>query len=198
MKKTMILLLVFAMSLFTVGAANAKSLIDDSSAVIQAIPNEYYPGTSTVIRPGDVIITNNTSSNGLTGHAGIVIDPGGTIVTIPGYFNKMIRQSVDSWMSSNPNTKIYRYGNSSTAQAAADWASTYQRDFVNRVHYGLVNALGDYGVETYCSKIVWDAYYFGGGYAIGSHSRYSYYPFTPYEFKALLAFKLVGATGANF
>ncbi|OME98402.1 hypothetical protein BK124_14385 [Paenibacillus amylolyticus] len=52
----------------------------DDSVGVFAIPDEYYPGTSTPIRVGDVLVTNNTSSKGLTGHAGIVTDAGGSVV----------------------------------------------------------------------------------------------------------------------
>lgn len=44
-----------------------------------------YPHSNITIKTGDVLVTNNTSSNGFTGHAGIVVNNAGYVATIRGY-----------------------------------------------------------------------------------------------------------------
>lgn len=72
----------------------------------------YYPGTGVIVRAGDVLITNDTTSSGLTGHAGIVTDEL-TVDTFDGPGLNPKRQNFCEWMNKHatngPWTKVVRY-----------------------------------------------------------------------------------------
>jgi len=120
-------------------------------------------GSSFLPEKGDIVITNGTSSAGFLGHAGIAISPYSILhIEGPGYSptsftfgswnNKYSYKSDISW------TKVYRHTNSSVASAAADWAwNTYG---YSNAKYKITIDLTSTS-ETYCSKIVWQAYYYG-------------------------------------
>lgn len=117
-----------------------------------------------VMKPGDVIITNSTSSAGLTGHAGIAIS-GSTILHIPGLGESVRRDSVTTFKNRYNKgwIRVYRINDATAATKAANWASNTYRG-TNAV-YKITNDLSTTH-ETYCSKIVWQAYYYG----IGKHA----------------------------
>ena len=120
-------------------------------------------GSSFLPAKGDVVITNGTSSAGILGHAGIAISPYSilhiegpnyhpTTITFGSWNNRYSYINGSSW------TKVYRHINSSTASDAADWAwNTYgNSDAIYQITSDLTSTS-----ETYCSKIVWQAYYYG-------------------------------------
>ncbi|MDR6781438.1 MULTISPECIES: YiiX/YebB-like N1pC/P60 family cysteine hydrolase [Paenibacillus] len=116
-----------------------------------------YPNSNITIKSGDVLVTNNTSSAGLTGHAGIVVNSSGDVATIRGYGFHPEIQSLNTWFSTNRNTKVVRNSDSDLAAKAGSWAKDYVKTHPN-VEYGLNNTLGNLN-EVYCSKIPWLAYY---------------------------------------
>lgn len=125
----------------------------------------YYPGTSVAIKPGDVLITSDTSVSGLNGvggHAGIVTD-GLEYATIEGEGDHPVLKSISSWFKSNPDTKVVRYTNLSDSSRlnAANWAFNYVQKY-STAYYDFSPL--DYMFSTYCSKIVWDAYNYGANY----------------------------------
>lgn len=119
----------------------------------------YYPPGGIVASPGDILVTNNTSSSGLTGHAGIV-NSNLTVSTIDGYGLHPTTHSLTTWFNSNPNTVVVRYvgSNYSTINPkAGKWAADYVAQHPNAT-YGLVNQFKDLN-ETYCSKIPWQSFW---------------------------------------
>lgn len=113
------------------------------------------------LKKGDILISNRTSSSGLTGHAGIAI---GTvhILSIPGYNSRTQLYTLSQWAKSYGNTtKVYREADSSVAADAAHWA--YQHLYVDkRPYYNLSPSWTSTATE-YCSKIVYQGYYYGTG-----------------------------------
>lgn len=109
---------------------------------------------------GDVVITNGTSSNGLTGHAGIAISPYFILhIAGPGLNPAVI--TLTKWNSiytAEGWTKIYRHSKSNVADAAGQWA--YDTYHLSDAEYKITMDLSTTH-ETYCSKIVWQAYYYG-------------------------------------
>lgn len=116
------------------------------------------------MRAGDVFITNATVSSAILGHAAIAISssnilhiagPGETPSTISlstwhdRYTNK---NGADSW------TKIYRHSNYTIASEAAGWAEDTYKD--SGAGYFINKDVQDTTL-TYCSKIVWQAYFYG-------------------------------------
>ncbi|WP_322906793.1 hypothetical protein [Paenibacillus campi] len=165
---------------------------------IDAITTEYYPGTSVAIRAGDVLVSNNTSSNGLTGHAGIVVNDQGSVATINGYNKFLTLEGITTWKSKNTNTKVMRYSNSGAATQAGNWAKSYINNYKSQVTYGLINTIGVYEKETYCSKIVWDAYYFGANISIDGHTPFWNGIYGPYHLLNEANFRQVASWGNNF
>lgn len=114
------------------------------------------------LKKGDIIITNGTSSFGLTGHSAIAIG-GDEILHIAGPGEKpsilnrkeFYRKYIDSWYDW---IKIYRPYNSEYGKRAANWAEiTYKNS--NATYKINTNIFSTN--ETYCSKIVFQAYKFG-------------------------------------
>ena len=67
-----------------------------------------------ILEPGDILITNSTSSSGLngpgiTGHAGIVNPDGKTFTSIRGTGYTAESKSIKWWFSNYPKTKVVRY-----------------------------------------------------------------------------------------
>ncbi|NEU26501.1 hypothetical protein G3M74_10295 [Paenibacillus polymyxa] len=118
-----------------------------------------YPNSSTAVKAGDILVTSDTSSNGLTGHAGIVVNST-YLVEIKGAGYHPQKTAISSFFNSHRNkVRVVRYNNATAAQKAANWANKYQANYSN-VSYDF-DDLYQYNKSTYCSKIVWDAYHFG-------------------------------------
>lgn len=126
------------------------------------LEQQHIDGISNItLQAGDILITNSTSSSGLVGHAAIALSdqrilhiPGtGEHVTIltPVQFKQKYK---DGWI------KVYRLQNAVAGQAAADWAEKTYAD-AKATYRITMNLTTTY--ETYCSKIVWQAYRYGVG-----------------------------------
>lgn len=137
-------------------------LVYDSSDASMASVNASYS-----MKEGDVLVTNGTASSRFLGHAGIVINNGNyrvlhtsgrdeepypLTITLSFWHTRYTYSRTDTW------TKIYRHKTTSVGKAAAEWAmDTYMG---STVPYQINADL--YGTdEVYCSKLVWQAYYYG-------------------------------------
>lgn len=132
---------------------------------------------------GDILITNGTSLGGLTGHAGIFLGTlgNGGILSIqgPGYKPEVI--GIFEWMrrysGTNRWTKLYRPTSQYRPTDAARWAKN-NYEFKN-YSYGINMKIFEKD-PTYCSKIVWQAYWYSSAAAqVGG----MYQPFiaSPYD-----------------
>lgn len=128
-------------------------------------------------KPGDILITKSTSpassGKGFAGHAGIVLPDGKSFVSIAGYGYFPKKGSIDWWLNTKDyKTKVVRDNNSKEAQKAASWALV---NFVNvngkynHLPYGIVKTSVTSFNKEYCSKMVWQSYYFG------AHKNYQVY-----------------------
>lgn len=109
---------------------------------------------------GDVFITSGTSSAGILGHAGIAISSSYILhIAGPGYHPATI--TLSRWNSTYTTegwTKVYRHSDSDVADDAGQWAAdTYQGTTAEYVISMDLTSTA----ETYCSKLVWQAYYYG-------------------------------------
>lgn len=151
-------------------------LLFSSSSVFAA----SYQGFE--IKKGDIFITDGTSLWGLTGHAAIA-NGSNYILDAPGYnFSNPSPQklptttrqkTVASWLdeyTGKGTVWVYRLPSAyqNIASAAGDWAD---RNYFSSTGGSVQNIFPEYGVNwntkqkdpTHCSKIVWQAYYFGSG-----------------------------------
>lgn len=132
------------------------------SGNFKSIYNGELHKLSTInLESGDVIITNATSSFGLTGHAAIAIDSD-EILDIPGPKKSVRTQTVNQFKNEYKNgwIKVYRPKDSSWGTKAAKWATeTYKGS--NAIYKITLDTNST--DKTYCSKIVHQAYKFGVG-----------------------------------
>ncbi len=144
-----------------------------SNSAVQ--PNVVIGGGGTDIEPGDIFVTNATSSLGLTGHAAIVVDTSGDVATIDGYGDYPTLHSFDYfWNKENGQIDVVHYTkSSSSSQAAANWALNYVYECPDSFYNVTSNlySVND-GDPTYCSKIVFDAWYFGSGVTLSHTNPY--------------------------
>ncbi|MBQ1271786.1 MAG: hypothetical protein IIY11_09050 [Clostridia bacterium] len=142
---------------------NQLSSSDDFELVYDS---SISPNSTYSMQLGDVFITNKSISTAMVGHAGIVITVGASFrilhivpnetpsaVTLSNWHTTFTNREDDSW------TKIYRHTSSSAATTAGVYAkSTY---YGTDVPYSLTGSLFSTD-KTYCSKIVYQAYYEAG------------------------------------
>lgn len=147
---------------------NDEALFDElevpNATISNGDPNSIstFAGTFT-LKKGDILVSNGTSSLGLTGHAGIAINSS-QILHIAGYGKKPQVVSVNTWQKSygiikgqqdgRTRTKVYRVNNSSAGKAGT-WASNNYKG--KNYKYGFTGSKTSKN-PTYCSKIVWQAY----------------------------------------
>lgn len=123
------------------------------------------------LHSGDILITSNTSSNGFTGHAGIVTGNGKNVVSIHPEHNKKKPEymSAANWLKSNPKTKVVRYKDSKKANKAGAyaWDNYIKGKYKNKTYRITPNVRNTNYL--YCSEIVWQSYKFGAkvGYDVG-------------------------------
>jgi uncharacterized protein YycO len=112
-------------------------------------------------KPGDILITNDSVGSGAVGHAGIIMS-NGNVLHFAGKKLGILNESVSKWKGRYKKTNVYRIPNASLASSAATWAYN---------NYWVKNRSASYKIDTqlyakdpsYCSKIVWQAYYYGTG-----------------------------------
>ncbi|WP_100487068.1 hypothetical protein [Sporolactobacillus pectinivorans] len=163
---------------------NSLSLI--SPNYIPGSRQAYYPRTNIPCKPGDILITNQTSSSGLTGHSAIVLDIQGDVAEIKGlgYHPQFTSQS-DFWSTNKYKVMVKRYPNATDRQNAANWATNWVNNHPSEKYkiYSIWITNPSYG--TYCSKIVWDAFYFGNNHKVilnySMGSSYYYDICAPYD-----------------
>lgn len=151
-----------------------KSLRDQSYALEAALEastefelvysSESAAYASYSMEAGDVFVTNATISSAILGHAAIAISstdilhiagPGQTpsTISLSSWHNNYTNENgADSW------TKIYRHSNETIASQAAEWADETYKD--SGAGYYINQDVQDTTL-TYCSKIVWQAYFYG-------------------------------------
>lgn len=141
-----------------------ENLIEDSSQFEEVYSSDSIETNSTfTMKRGDVVITNGTSSAGIAGHSGIATSSN-YILHIAGKGSHPVKISLSNWHKKYTNktnsswTKVYRHKSSTKASAAAKWTeNTYLN---SKAEYKITANLASTSV-TYCSKLVWQGYYYG-------------------------------------
>lgn len=118
------------------------------------------------LKKGDFFITNNVSSKGFTGHAAIYTGKG-KVKEAPGYGKPMRVKSFSDWKKSTLKKrkgspkhryiKVYR-----APKKYRGKAGSYAKSHFNGVPYSITTNPYSKSV-TYCSKLVWQSYYYGAG-----------------------------------
>lgn len=130
-------------------------------------------GSGYSMEPGDIFTTSATSSSGLTGHSGIAITST-YILHIPAPGTTTERLTLAQWKSKyrGGTTWVHRVHSLTYSQRTAlakyiaskywnAWGSI-DADQSIRPSYAITTNTSSFN-PTYCSKIVWQAYYYGTG-----------------------------------
>ncbi|MBH0333661.1 hypothetical protein ABH14_28690 [Brevibacillus brevis] len=182
----LLFIMIFTLCTSVSFAAEVKPLADD--------PGVYYPDTHTKAKPGDMLVSNATSSKGLTGHAAIVTD-NLTVVHIGGVGQHPEEISLSKFFKRYDNSvKVIRYTSSRDAKKAGEWARTYAEEYSD-ADYDLAVKLSGF-TRTYCSKLVWQAYYYGADVNLGNKRPTSTQLFEPYAILDLDDTREVEETGS--
>ena len=160
-----------------------ESLFDELDKEIP-MPNRVYGSETSgfTLKHGDILISNGTSSKGLTGHVGIAIGSD-QILHIAGPGKHPVVVSVATWqkqyglvkgqIDGRTNTKVYRISSTGKAGSANGWA---KNAYVGKKYeYGTGGKLTSLN-PTYCSKIVWQAYNY-----VGAVNKPDYVIVMPYQ-----------------
>lgn len=159
--------------------------------------NQNLNAFCNTVRKGDILIckNNTVSLSSFIGHAAIATTDN-IILEMPGGFNpfqwKNNNRQMDkkSWISShiqNDWVTVWRIRDRNLAARAADWAdwrfysSTHGYTKDRYVDYNLVTPIyGDFG-HAYCTKLVYDGYFYGTG-SVNVMKNYSggRIPLSPY------------------
>ena len=131
------------------------------------------PSTGYSMKAGDVFITNGTIASGITGHAGIAISST-EILHIEGIGKKPNVITLTEWnrkYTTDGNwTKVYRHSEFNVGYLAAEWTEINYKE--KNAQYVINTDLASTN-KTYCSKIVWQAYYYGPAMQYGSDVHYA-------------------------
>ncbi|MDT0150296.1 hypothetical protein Q9R38_27635 [Priestia aryabhattai] len=121
----------------------------------------------TEMKPGDIFVTNDAEYNGLVGHTAIAISSTAILqMTGPNKPSDILSygEFKKKYNKSGKHIWIYRHANASVGQKAADWARRHYWNYNGGSqqtllpHYKINNNL--YSTDpSYCSKLVWQAYY---------------------------------------
>lgn len=147
-------------------------------------------------KEGDILVTSNTGSFGwgFTGHAGIVgksADGNLYAVHIPGPGKPIQKMTLKDWEEEYPDTEIWRHNNQTAAKSAGqksmDFVRYYGSESSKYVAPYSLWSLAAYKLtdksQTYCSKLVWQSYYYGPGLNLGIE---------PDSYRVLLPYSLIG------
>jgi len=127
-----------------------------------------------IAQAGDVLFTPSTQCVGdqnvclgISGHVGIVNASKGSVTHTAGKGQQSTVISLTTWFSKYPQTIVVRHKDSAKALKAATWALNYygvggtgaSKTYKVTVDSDLTKTLSL--KTTYCSLLVWQAYYFG-------------------------------------
>lgn len=123
-------------------------------------------------KAGDILITSKKVTGApFVGHSAIVTDDG-RVAHISGPGAKPIVRKWSSWKKDYPKIRVVRHKNSKIAKNAGTYART--KIVPQKASYAIFPTLLSTGTQ-YCSKLVWQAYYFGNG----KKNQFSFNPYVP-------------------
>ncbi|WP_373894482.1 hypothetical protein ACUL41_19110 [Virgibacillus natechei] len=133
-------------------------------------PVHIYPGTTILMQPGDVIYSHKLAlSSFIVGHEGIVGE-NFKIYHVNGRGSYGHSDSMPIYLSRHKKGEkltVLRYEEAVIARKAAKWA---KRNIEQVRKYMYTRSLADIE-RNYCSKYIWQAYYFGSEDNIDLTSR---------------------------
>lgn len=114
---------------------------------------------------GDILVTKNTSSWGLTGHVGIIV--GDKVLETTSKYNNSLPAaiSMSTWFARYPQTMVMRYTVNRTIPVNAAWyGKTFYVDGEGKDNEYSVASSIDSLTKDYCSSLVWKCYHYGANF----------------------------------
>lgn len=152
---------------------SAMKDIESRGAIVTA--DEYINGSRAgsyngiTARSGDILVARKNGGPkpiNWVGHAAIVTNGGSSITHFPGIGLDPEEDTLKSFFQENSEVFVLRHNNYNISIAAAQWANHYLDRFP-KATYSIASAR-DVQNPNYCSKFVWQAYYFGAGQVIAT------------------------------
>ncbi len=138
----------------------------DEEIGVQAVPSGLkYPGTNVTVKAGDVLYSSKGKNTNLVGHIGIVDDNGSVVHMMTG---GMKRQSVANF-AKEFTFSVYTPRSTTVGKDAGKQARTMYNNYVSSATYTLATGLHGARTKQYCTKTVWQAYYYGANRNLGGH-----------------------------
>lgn len=132
-----------------------------------------YPNSSVKVYNGDILISKKSASGvtSMAGHAAMVTyyNNKAYVIHMPGIGKTIVKTTLSKWSKSYKEVKIVHHKNSKTRNAAASWMKKrYDNKKTRKTPYKLTS--NNLGLSpSYCSKLVWQAYYYGADKDITQH-----------------------------
>ncbi|WP_085505005.1 YiiX/YebB-like N1pC/P60 family cysteine hydrolase [Thalassobacillus devorans] len=121
---------------------------------------ETYPGTNVAILPGDLLFSPiGQSESKYVGHVGIVNHNREVIHSIP---SGLMKDTMHSYFHKFRSITIYSPKDPDVGRKAADYLENLYEKYP-KANYRIRTPLGSTDHEQYCTKIVWQSYYYGAG-----------------------------------
>lgn len=142
-----------------------------NSDTLEDVTLQYATWKGVSIKAGDIFITNAAMSKGILGHAAIA-NGDNYILDMPGYGEGNRQSRATDWLNEYSQNgrwiKVYRVKDQTLARQVASYAD---RNFYSSTGSATRNIKLDYNLSphlysknpTYCSKLVFQAYYYGSG-----------------------------------
>ncbi|RDY68470.1 hypothetical protein DXT76_18150 [Halobacillus trueperi] len=129
-----------------------------------------YPGTNLSIAPGDLLFSPiGKKESRYIGHVGIVTKDNKVIHSIP---SGVVQDQMEAYFNKFSNIRIYSPQDRKSGDEAADYVVKLQKKHPH-AKYKIWTPISRINEEQYCTKIVWQSYYFGAGVNLGKISPHS-------------------------
>ncbi|ARI77352.1 hypothetical protein [Halobacillus mangrovi] len=129
---------------------------------------DTYPGTDIVIEPGDLLFSPlGKSESKYVGHVGMVNHAKKVVHSIPA---GLIQDDVPTYFNKFRSIKVYAPRVDSHRNSAAAYLEKLYLAHKN-ADYRIMTPLAAKMDEQYCTKIVWQSYYYGAGVNLGSFNQ---------------------------
>ncbi len=126
-----------------------------------------YPGTNLESKPGDLLFTPiGKSESKFVGHVGIVNFNKEVVHSIP---NGLVTDSLKEYFQKFRLISVYSPINEKIGEDAAHYLEALVEKHPT-AQYRIFTPLGAAAHEQYCTKIVWQSYYYGAGINLGEFS----------------------------
>ncbi|MBA2173975.1 hypothetical protein H0266_03580 [Halobacillus locisalis] len=125
----------------------------------------YAPARArTQLLPGDLLFSPiGRQESRYVGHVGIVSKDGYVVHSVP---SGLMKDPVDHYYRKFRVVSVYRADESDAGQQASAYVESLFRRFPNAL-YKVNTPLGTDDAVQYCTKIVWQSYYYGAGINLG-------------------------------